>query len=622
MDPRFPGAPSFDGDADIDPGSVEDEASTREAVAERGVAERGGADPLEPYARYIPGAEAVTFAPQLDLGETDEADEEEEWAERERRLARARRPPAAVVPTSGCTFTAIFGLAVLLLLFSCTVFDPIHLFPGAGRAVGQPRVVEATGTATEPPAPTDPPTVQPSPSPQKQGGGGGHTGGGSPTPTPARGGGNNPTPTPAPNATATSTPRRQPTATATTRPQPTATSTPRPQPTATSTPSGPLTATVRFTAISRGKTADPHLKGCPSGCDFRDNAINHTSSGTSTFFYSSAAQDELAGWVRITNTSSGAFTCGNSTCNVVIQRSGGPGWATCSSIYRIRLGGGQSTTVWCQIYVSSPHSEPIGWLSGACYGCGDNRSVDIVWRNTTSLQWYARIGSADCGTAINWAKSTAHATAAGYWASHTSGDRIVWGPRYSGYFTTWCSPGVNSYVQSFRAGASQTVSGLAWDPNAARSAARARLNRLLDPGWHWVSQTTCAPIFVRYSDSTVYVDCGESGMEAITWTGAMKASLASSLAGKSVGSAASICDANPNVVPGSCSVSVSHGSTLPSDPAKISINARDPAGAANPAASRLDAPPGAAALGGALAIPALALALLYVARQFSRRFPR
>jgi hypothetical protein len=474
-------------------------------------------------------------------------------AERALTTQRERRARSATI--------ALSVVAVALLISSAIfLFNPFLQNRGFGFALGyRYKTVQSSDVLK---IADDPPKVPTPPA------------GGQPTPTPP---GAKPTGTP--GAHPTTTPRPVPTAT----PRPTAT----PGPTATPTPPIGSAATVKFTATNKTIQSQPaSITDCSSGCTI--NAYQHLANNITENNYSVAATagpvatQTLQGYLWVAHVSGGpnpayatlTLSSGGVSCTVVIGNPNG-------------LATGTAETDFCNTGVYSPLTDSsfAGSLTGATcfdgdtpkqYRCNFAWQVANLSQPLTTNPKRPSVSYSDCHNAMdNLAYTQGHDAMSSWVSANTnSGWMVAGSPSYT--YGNWnCSPGIGSLASSgtFHAWDTTWVDAYTFDPAAAQNYAMNNLNGQLPTGYVWQNNASGCSLGSSVSGSTVNINCQYSRTAVYDWSLALKDSLAQNLANPSLDAtaAANICNNAPGVVPGSCTVTISNGTLMPSNYRAISF---------------------------------------------------
>jgi hypothetical protein len=463
-------------------------------------------------------------------------------AERALTSQRERRARSATIALSVIAVALLIGSALFL-------FNPFVQNRGFGFALGyRYKTVQSSDVLT---IANDPPKA----------------------PTPAVNGQPTPTPTPS-GANSAGTPGAKPTATP--RPQPTAT----PRPTATPTPPIGSGATVTFTAVNRNIQSQPAtITDCGSGCTI--NALQHLANNITENNYSVAATggpvatQTLQGNVWVSHDSGGpnpswaTLTLSASGVSCTVEVGGGSG-----------LGIGLATTVYCNTGAWSPLTLTnfFGHINNAV--CYDN-DTPKQYRCNYSFEPASSQGLTtnpkgpsvtynDCHNAMdNLAYTQGHDAMNSWVGSNTNaGWRVAGSPSYN--YGNWnCSPGIGSLAASgtFHAWDTTWVDAYTFDPGAAQNYAMNNLNGQLPAGYVWQNNASGCSLGSSVSGSTVNISCQYSRTAAYDWTQSLKDSLAKSLANPNLDAtaAANTCNNTPGVVQGSCKVTISNGTLMPSN---------------------------------------------------------
>lgn len=354
-----------------------------------------------------------------------------------------------------------------------------------------------------------------------------------------------------------------------------------PPPNPTPTPN-PLGTTVAFTLASQQISSPGKMTGCQSGCDIPGQQYTKQQQFTitnvqSTYF----AQTKVTGNITVTNKSNTqswsvsnyAFTGNGYSCE--------PQSAFVASL--------SSQTYPCSVDITSPQSLPPNTISGSVAG------TQVTYANPGSLDTnaYYKVTVQDCATAYSNSGGTG-----------TFDQGIVWGTSWinaqkpSGWQLAAAPPAFvgsnascpqNKQAQYFDASSTTRVSDAAFNPADAQSLALKRLTTQSVPTGYALrsgSATTCSPTTSPWTwngdPSTgpppIDIQCADTGLAVYSWSSAMSAQLAASLAGKSKSEALSICNSTAGVGPGGCVITINDGdhATIPSSTGQIKIQASQP----------------------------------------------
>ncbi len=346
------------------------------------------------------------------------------------------------------------------------------------------------------------------------------------------------------------------------------------QPSASATSGAPLATTaavVTLTAATQQLTAAGDLTSCPSGCDL----TGQTYSASRTFSKQASAtqipQTVLSGTIHASNAGPGDWSASN-------YRFTGGGF-TCNprNIYLVQ---GTSADYSCFISASSPSTVPAGTIAGTA-----SASPNVTYTQPAALQGNGsyQVTSADCQASLNDTKTNQGVAWAASWQS---GQSIPGGWQWATSAPTTSfgndSCPVNQQQAgpfTFTASSSTTASNNAYNPAAAQSLAKARLNSQLPSGYAWKSgdPSACSVTVKTSSGTSVTLACPASGTAVYVWTDALKAELRAKLLGKRKDDALAACNSTPGVQANSCAITLREGATSLPDVAKdVTIQVNQP----------------------------------------------
>jgi len=328
---------------------------------------------------------------------------------------------------------------------------------------------------------------------------------------------------------------------------------------------------ITLTAASQHLTTAGDLTSCPSGCDL----TGQTYSASRTFSKQASAtqipQTALSGTIHVINTGSvdwgpisyqfkgGEFTCNPRT---------------------ISLAAGASANYSCFISLSSPSTVPAGTIAGTA-----STSPNVTYSQPAALQGNGsyQVTSADCQAELNDTKTNQGAAWAASWQS---GQSIPGGWQWAKSAPTTSfsndSCPVNQQQASqftFIASSTTTASNNAYNPAAAQSLTKARLNSQLPSGYAWKSgdPSACSVTVKTSGGTSVTLACPASGTAVYAWTDTLKAELRAKLLGKSKDDAVAACNSTPGVQANSCAITLRDGATSVPDAAKdVTIQVNQP----------------------------------------------
>jgi hypothetical protein len=339
----------------------------------------------------------------------------------------------------------------------------------------------------------------------------------------------------------------------------------------TATPGAPIAntaAVVTFTAANQHLTFSNDMTSCPSGCD----VVGQSYSANQTFSKQAPAsqiqQTSLSGTIHVVNNASTdwsapsySFSGGGYSCNP-------------RSVY-VFAGGGQANYS-CFISVSSPSTLPAGTIAGTA-------APNVTFTQPAALvgNGFYQVTSADCQAALNDTKTNQGiAWAASWQASQSIPSGWQWAKSApsTGFSNDSCPSGQQQATAfNFTASSVTTASNNAYNPAAAQSLAKSRLNGQLPSGYAWRSgdPSSCAVAVKSNGGSTATLTCPATGTAVYTWTDALKADLIATLLSKSKDDALAACNSAPGIQPNTCVVTLRDNATMLPDAAKdvtIQIN--------------------------------------------------
>jgi hypothetical protein len=346
------------------------------------------------------------------------------------------------------------------------------------------------------------------------------------------------------------------------------------QPSASATSGAPLATTaavITLTAASQHLTAASDLTSCPSGCDLTGQTYSASRPFSKQASATQIPQTALSGTIHASNAGPGdwsvsgySFSGGGFTCNP----------------RTITLPQGTSANYSCFISASSPSTVPAGTIAGTA-----SDSPHVTYSQPTALQGNGsyQVTSADCQAALNDTKTNQGVAWAASWQS---GQAIPGGWQWaksapSTSFSNDSCP-VNQQQASqfnFTASSTTTASNNAYNPAAAQSLAKARLNSQLPSGYAWKSgnPSACSATVKTSGGTSVTLACPASGTAVYAWTDTLKAELRAKLLGKSKDDAVAACNSTPGVQANSCAVTLHDGATSLPDTAKdVTIQVNQP----------------------------------------------
>src|SRR5260221_1057200 len=346
------------------------------------------------------------------------------------------------------------------------------------------------------------------------------------------------------------------------------------QPSASATSGAPFARTAAgFTlaAASQQLTAAGDLTSCPSGCDL----TGQTYSASRTFSKQAPAtqipQTALSGTIQASNAGPGdwsatsySFKGGGFTCNP-------------RNIY---LPQGTSANYSCFISASSPSTVPANTINGTA-----SNSPYVTYTQPAALQGNGsyQVTSADCQAALNDTKTNQGVAWAASWQS---GQSIPGGWQWAKSAPTTSFSNDSCPVNqqqaapfTFTASSTTTASNNAYNPAAAQSLAKARVNGQLPNGYAWKSgdPSACSVTVKASSATSVTLACPASGTAVYVWTHALKAQLTPSLLGKSKDDALAVWNSAPGGQANSCAITLREGATsLPVAAKDVTIQINQP----------------------------------------------
>jgi len=346
------------------------------------------------------------------------------------------------------------------------------------------------------------------------------------------------------------------------------------QPSVSATPGVPIAntaAVVAFTAATQRLTFSNDLTSCPSGCD----VVGQTYGASQTFSKQASAsqipQTALSGTIHVSNAGPGDWSVSN------YSFSGGGYSCNPRNIYLVQ---GASSNYSCFISVSSPSSLPAGTIAGTA-----STSPNVTYTQPTALQGNGsyQVTSADCQAALNDTKNAQGVAWAASWQldqSIPSGWQWAKSAPNTAFGNDSCP--VNQQQSSpftFTASSTTTASNNAYNPSAAQSLAKSRLNGQLPSGYAWRSgdPTSCAVTVKGSAGSKVTIACTAAGTAVYAWTDALKADLAAKLLSKSKDDALAACNSAPGIQPNTCVITLRNNATSLPDAAKdVTIQVNQP----------------------------------------------
>jgi hypothetical protein len=328
-------------------------------------------------------------------------------------------------------------------------------------------------------------------------------------------------------------------------------------------------AVVAFTAANQRLTYTNDLTSCPSGCD----GVGQTYGASQTFSKQASAsqvtQTALSGTIHVVNNSSGDWSVSNYSFS-------GGGYSCNPRTVNV-LAGGQANYS-CFISVSSPSSLPAGTIAGTA-------APNVTFTQPAALvgNGFYQVTSADCQAALNDTKSNQGVAWATSWQSGQSipsGWQWAKSAPSTAFSNDSCPSGQQQASPfNFTASSTTTASNNAYNPSAAQSLARSRLNGQLPSGYAWKSgdPSSCAVTVKGSSGSKVTLACAAAGTAVYAWTDALKADFAAKLLSKSKDDALAVCNSAPGVQANSCAITLRDNATsLPNAAKDVTIQVNQP----------------------------------------------
>jgi hypothetical protein len=344
------------------------------------------------------------------------------------------------------------------------------------------------------------------------------------------------------------------------------------QPTASATSGVPLATTaavVTLTAATQQLSVAGDLTSCPSGCDLTGQTYSASRAFSKQAPATQIPQTTLSGTIHVINNGSGdwgpisySFSGGGYTCNP-------------RNVY---VPQGTSQDYSCFISASSPSTVLAHTIEG-------NPAPNVSYTQPAALHGNGsyQVTAGDCQAALDDTKTNQGVAWAVSWQS---GQSIPGGWQWAksapttSFSNDSCPiPPPQATPFNFTASSTTTASNNAYNPAAAQSLARARLNGQLPSGYAWKSgdPSACSVAVKSSSGTSVTLACPASGTAVYAWTDALKAELAAKLLGKSKDDAVAACNSAPGVQTSSCAITLRDGaSSLPDAATDVTIQVNQP----------------------------------------------
>jgi hypothetical protein len=347
------------------------------------------------------------------------------------------------------------------------------------------------------------------------------------------------------------------------------------QPSVTMTTGAPIAntaAVVTFTAANQRLTLTSDVTSCPSGCDITGQTYSASQTFSKQAPASQIQQTALSGTIHVVNNGPGdwsvssySFSGGGYSCNP-------------RNIYLVQ---GAQADYSCFISASSPSSLAADTIVGTA----NVSSPNVTFTQPAALQGNGsyQVTSADCQAALNNAKNTQGVAWAASWQA---GQAIPGGWQWaqsapSTAFSNDSCPSGQQQATAFNFTASSvtTASNNAYNPAAAQSLAKSRLNGQLPSGYAWRSgdPSACTVAVKSSGGSTVTLTCPTTGTAVYAWTDSLKADLIAKMLSKSKDDALAACNSAPGIQPNTCVVTLHDNATVLPDAAKdVTIQVNQP----------------------------------------------
>jgi hypothetical protein len=328
-------------------------------------------------------------------------------------------------------------------------------------------------------------------------------------------------------------------------------------------------AVVTFTAANQRLTFTNDVTSCPSGCDITGQTYGASQTFSKQAAASQIPQTALSGTIHVVNNGSTdwsvsgySFSGGGYTCNprnVYVQ----------AQLY---------ADYSCFISVSSPSTLPAGTIFGTA-------APSVTFTQPAALvgNGFYQVTSADCQAALNDAKTNQGVAWAASWQSGQSipsGWQWAKSTPSTSFSNDSCPSGQQQPTAfTFTASSVTTASNNAYNPGAAQSLAKSRLNGQLPSGYAWRSGDpgACAVAVKSSGGSTVTLTCPAAGMAVYVWTDTLKADFAAKLLRKSKDDALAACNSAPGIQPNTCVITLRDNATILPDAAKdVTIQVKQP----------------------------------------------
>jgi hypothetical protein len=345
------------------------------------------------------------------------------------------------------------------------------------------------------------------------------------------------------------------------------------QPSVTATTGAPIAntaAVVAFTAANQRLTFTNDVTSCPSGCDITGQTYSANQTFSKQASASQIPQTALSGTIHVVNTGSTewgpfsySFSGGGYTCNP----------------RNVDVQAGLDAYYSCFIGVSSPSTLPAGTIANPAVAPGVSYSQPAALMGNGFYQ----VTSADCQAALNDTKTNQGVAWAASWQSGQSipsGWQWAKSAPSTAFSNDSCPSGQQQPTAfTFTASSLTTASNSAYNPAAAQSFAKSRLNGQLPSGYAWRSGDpgACTVAVKSSGGSTVTLTCPAAGTAVYVWTDALKADFAAKLLGKSKDDALAACNSAPGIQPSSCVITLRDNATILPDAAKdVTIQVKQP----------------------------------------------
>jgi hypothetical protein len=330
-------------------------------------------------------------------------------------------------------------------------------------------------------------------------------------------------------------------------------------------------AVVAFTAANQRLAYSNDLNSCPSGCD----VVGQTYGASQTFSKQAPAsqipQTALSGTIHVVNNGPGDWSVSN------YSFSGGGYSCNPRNIYLVQ---GASSNYSCFISASSPSSIPAGTIAGTA-----SSSPNVTFTQPAAMQGNGsyQVTSADCQAALNDTKNSQGVAWAASWQSSQSipgGWQWAKSAPSTAFSNDSCPSGQQQASPfNFTASSTTTASNNAYNPSAAQSLAKSRLNGQLPSGYAWKSgdPSSCAVTVKGSAGSKVTLACAAAGTAVYAWTDALKADLIAKLLSKNKDDALAACNSAPGIQPNTCVITLRDNATSLPDMAKdVTIQVNQP----------------------------------------------